>query len=73
MDVIAVQRGQNLLDIALQYYGSSEGLEYLLFDNPGVIPHDVTEGDELKIRKDEYKDKDVVLYYQKRNYTPTNG
>jgi hypothetical protein len=61
--------GQTAFDIALQEYGSVEGLRWLMEDNTInsqqiVVPQTVT-GETLVIRKDTYKNKKVVDYYSK--------
>jgi hypothetical protein len=68
---IEVKRGQTVLDIALQQYGNVEGIDWILQDNPTLQLHSVAEGDIIQIRKETYKDKSIVQYYNKRAYTPT--
>lgn len=61
--------GQTVFDIALQQYGSLEGLRWLLEDNEIngqqiVVPETVT-GQTITIREGQYKNKKVVDYYKK--------
>jgi hypothetical protein len=65
-----VGRGQSVFDVALYWYGHVEGMEWIIQDNKNIELHTVAEGDVLQIRKGQYKDKTVALYYQ-RGITPT--
>lgn len=61
--------GQTAFDVALQYYGSVEGLRKLLEDNTinnefVVVPETVT-GQTISIRDDEIINKKVTDYYTK--------
>lgn len=70
---VTVKRGQTIFDVSLAEYGHSEGVEWILEDNPSVQLHTVAEGDILSIRKAEYKDKSIVQYYQQKGHTPTTN
>ncbi len=65
---------QTIWDVALQHYGSVEGVEYLLEDNPNCINADgvIPNGQSYRIRRNVYTDKKVVLGYE--GYIPvTDG
>ena len=49
-DTIIVQQGQCLLDIALQEYGSAEGVVMLMRDNGLELDADIAPGTSLVIR-----------------------
>jgi hypothetical protein len=69
MKTITGRPGQTAFDIALQQYGSVEGIRWLLEDNPInggliVVPQTVT-GETIAIREGQYKNKKVVDYFTK--------
>ena len=71
-----IKEGQTLLDIAIQKYGSIEGIAFLLEDNPGII--EVTDslisGTMLNIRDDSYIiDQTVVDYLKEKSITLATG
>ena len=49
MDTIAVSPGQNILDIAVQEYGSIEGILQLRKDNGFSFTEDITPGQTIEI------------------------
>ena len=63
MRTIKVNQGQNLLDIALQEYGSTEALVDLVFDNNLEIDSVLAGGDELLIDDSKVINADVVRYF----------
>jgi hypothetical protein len=72
MTKIQVEQGQTIFDIALQYYGSLEGLSYLIEDNDfdgemvfGNPPEDL----ELDIREDSAIDQSIVEYHSNKVLT----
>lgn len=69
---ITVKQNQSLFDIAIQYYGSIEGLQWIIEDNDISLDADLEFGDELKIRKDQYINK-VVVNQLNSQIIATNG
>jgi hypothetical protein len=57
---ITVRQGQSLFDIANQYYGSIEGMQWLIEDNDINLDQELQFGDKIKIRKGQYINKRVV-------------
>ncbi len=73
MQIIEVEQGQTLLDIALQYYGDASLVVWLIEDNEGIeFDSELTQGDTLNIRAVE-QTSDVVKYYQKNNIKPNSN
>lgn len=63
---ITVQGNQSNWDVALQEYGSVEGLFLLLEDNPGLtVDSELTPGQKLIIKSPPIN-ADVVGYYAKK-------
>jgi hypothetical protein len=75
MKEIRVKEGQNLMDIALQYYGSVEGTRALLFDNPQVAEANfhIKSGDVLLIDSAKILNGEVVAYFASLNYEVNTG
>lgn len=63
--------GQTIYDIAIQFYGSIDGVFLLLQDNPTLNGLDtiLTAGQKLKIKSDAI-DADAVEYFKKNNIVP---
>lgn len=60
MKRITVQPRQTIFDIAIQYYGDVEGIDFLLLDNPSLSLNDsLSYGEKLNIR-DEVKNQTIV-------------
>lgn len=75
MRTIIIENEQNTRDIALQEYGSIEGLFDLMKDNPEVIKSLNTKlvpGTRLKISSAK-KNKEIADYFAKKNYKVTTG
>jgi hypothetical protein len=71
-----IKEGQTLLDIAVQKYGSVEGIQYLLEDNASIteVTDELKSGDTLIIRDDSYIiDKTVVNYFKEKNISLATG
>lgn len=69
---VTVKSGQSIFDIALQEYGSVEGVYNLMQDNPARIPSldvDLLPGDVLLIGSDPVQ-KDVTDYYTRNSVFP---
>lgn len=61
---VIVYAGQNTPDLALQEYGSIEGLFMLILDNSLAADSDFVPGTMLKVRAEKVR-KDVVSYYSR--------
>lgn len=72
---IVVYEGQNLVDIAIQEYGSLEGVWQLLMDNPFMrsIDYILQAGDKLKIDTTKIIRKDITDYLAKRKININTG
>jgi hypothetical protein len=72
---IIVLEGQSVWDLALQEYGSPEGVGQLMIDNPGLLDFENSPVAGTKILIDETKviDKDNVLVFKQSNSKPANG
>lgn len=69
-----VTNGQNLYDIALDLYGSVEGIVDLLMNNTGLsLVDDLQTGDELIYTDDFIINEDIVAYNRQHGIVPANG
>lgn len=60
MKRIIVQPRQTIFDIAIQYYGAVEGVDFLFLDNPDLsLNESLSYGQKLNIR-DEIKNQTIV-------------
>lgn len=73
MKKIVVQYGQSVWDIAIQYYGSADGVYYLMLDNSLNLNDNVIAGTKLNIRENTYINKAIVDYYNKKTLVPATG
>lgn len=75
MKEIRVKEGQNLLDVALQYYGSVEAVRQLIFDNPIISENNFTliVGQKLLIDESKILNKEVVAYFESLSYEVNTG
>lgn len=74
MSRIKVQLGQTLFDVALQHYGSLEGIKDLMRKNPTVVTSFEVElegGQGLEVG--EVIDQDVVDFLNERRSVPATG
>ena len=71
---IVVKGRQTLWDIAIQEYGSIEGVEQLIADNPGLVDYEsnLVAGTLLKVKSDAV-DKDVVDFFTKNELEPISA
>lgn len=70
---IEVKEGQNLFDVALQYYGSAEGVIKLLEDNPSLSLESVlVAGENLTVIQEPDKQA-IVDYYSKFKHDVISG
>ncbi len=71
---VRIKNQQSLLEIALQEYGSLEGLYLIQEDNPdfGEWLMVVYQGYDVLIRKDAVIDKKVLRKYANEGITPAN-
>lgn len=72
MSKVKVISNQNLLDIALQEYGSVEGVINLVVANNRSITDDLFAGDELIIDADPV-DQLMLDFYRKNQIKPATG
>lgn len=71
-----VSEGQNILDLAVQYYGNIEAVFDLIDDNPDVIvnlDYVAKAGDKILIDETKIINKDVVKYFTDKNIRINNG
>lgn len=62
---IEVKEGQSIWNVAVQEYGSRDGVLQLMIDNPGVLNFENTPlvGLNVKIDTDKVINKDVVAFF----------
>lgn len=58
MKEVIAKPGQTILDVALEQYGSAEGMRYILEDNPDLEVENLESGDIVNVR-DSVLDKDI--------------
>ena len=68
-----VKSGQSLVDIALQEYGTTEGVLSICNDNDLSIGTVLTEGTVLVLDTDKVLKSNIVGYYERRNITITKA
>lgn len=74
MGKYTVINGQNLYDIALDLYGSIEGIVDLLMNNTDLsLTDDLQTGDELIYTDDFIINEDIVAYNRQHGIVPANG
>lgn len=61
--IITGKARQTVCDIAIQYYGSISGVEWLIADNEDILQPEDLEGVQIVIRDDEVKDQRIVNYF----------
>lgn len=67
-----VTNNQNIIDLAIQYYGSADGLANLLVDNPDFsIDISPVPGSEIKVSTE--SDSESLQIIKARNYTIATG
>ena len=64
-----VKPGQNMIDIALQHYGSVDAVINLCLDNNLDVGAELKAGTELTINDQNIIDKRLVTYYKNNNIT----
>lgn len=70
---IKTAQGQNMVDIALERYGSLEGLVKLCLDNRLHIGEDIVEDRMLSIDEDFTADEKVATYIKKQKISIHTG
>lgn len=66
MDKIVVIEQQSIIDIAIQQYGSVDGIVNIINDNPGLgFNSNLTPGLKLNVTEDA-QDKDIVDYFRRK-------
>lgn len=73
MESIQVKDGQNIIDIALQYYGSAEAVFDLAFDNNLSLSEALAPGRILIIDPVKIVRNDIVQYYKNNNIIIATG
>ena len=75
MTTIIVQEGQNLIDIALQYYGDTAGVVQLLADNEALENLDsvLKSGQTLLIDSTKVVAPSVAVYYKRQEHSVNTG
>ena len=63
---IKVEFGQNLADIAMQYYGSIEGWVQVATDNELSLTEELVPGSTIYLRDEQIIDRQIVTYYAKK-------
>lgn len=73
MEIIRPQQNQNMLDIALQEYGSIETVFDVLEDNDRFdLTDNLSVYEDLHVGREAFK-KDIVAYYSANNVKPATG
>jgi len=68
MKQVIVQQGQTIVDIALQEYGSVEGLFAFLEANQNLdLDSQLEPGQKVLVREEDVVNSDIVNYYQRNN------
>ncbi len=71
---LTVLNGQTLEDIAIQAYGSIDGVGKIVQDNSGLSwDSELSTGQIIFIEKDYYINKDVFNYLKARDIKPATG
>lgn len=74
MGKYTVTNGQNIYDVALDLYGSVEGITDLLMNNTDLsLADDLRTGDELVYTDDFIINEDIVAYNRQHGIVPANG
>jgi hypothetical protein len=69
LSVYKILAGQNMVDIAMQVYGSAEAVVDLCNDNNLIIGQIITPGAEVIINDEKIIDAKLVKYYDDNNIT----
>ena len=67
-----IKRGQNLIDVSIQHYGSAEAIVELCRDNNLNIGQEINPGTELLINETHVVDKRLVAYYKSNEIIVTS-
>ena len=70
---IIVQSHQNVLDLAIQEYGSAESAFDLALKNNLSVSDDLKPGKVLELPESIYKDTDVAGYYENKRLQPATA
>ncbi len=73
MQAIIVKEGQNIFDIALQYYGAAEGVVKLLEDNQSLSLESVLVSGMVLMINQEPDKQAIVDYYEKFKHSVISG
>lgn len=69
---VTVQANQSLVDIAIQVYGSAEGVFTLAIENKLDVTDNIETGMILEYSPENVINEQVVQYYQQNNIYPAN-
>ena len=73
MNTITVIKHQSLFDIAIQTYGTIEGIFSLCLENDIAITDELEPGRVLNVPKFDGANNEIVEYYKARNIKPATG
>lgn len=70
---VTVLAGQSLVDVAIQVYGSAEGVVVLAKDNGMEVTDVPTPGRQLEYSTDNIVAKNIAQYYSSKKVCPATG
>ncbi|QSS96580.1 hypothetical protein [Psychroflexus sp. ALD_RP9] len=73
MNEVKVISGQSVFDIAIQVYGTIEGLSLLCLENNISITEELVPGQLLQVPEFEKAKKEIVNYFENRNIKPATA
>ncbi len=73
MNTTIVLSHQNVLDIAVQAYGSAEAAFDLALANDLSLSDDLVPGQVLQLPESAYKDTDIAGYYENKKLQPATA
>lgn len=74
MSIVVVNRNQSIWDLAIQIYGSSDGVKQLIIDNPTICNFETSIQAGTKIQlKQEVINKSVVDFLSKKGLKPATA
>lgn len=69
---ISVSQGQSIFDVALQWYGSAEGVHDIVLKNDFDYDVELTGGQLIEVSETPIS-RPVVSFFQEQNIVPNNG
>jgi len=73
MKKVTVQKQQNIIDLAIQEYGSIEGLIQLAKDNDLSLDEDMVAGAMLEVNESKINNQPLVDYFKQRDIIIATG